>query len=75
MPDHKKRLPVGERLRRAFAKEHESWIDYVAELEPYVRANPDDKWAAGQLKFAHRRIKELTEKIGAAVNRQDRPTQ
>lgn len=68
------RLDLGVRMRRSLERRHAGWIEYVEQLEPYVIANPDDRWAVGQLRYAKSEIVRLTEQLGLAVNRQDRPT-
>jgi len=51
------------------SREHAGWLDYLKEMEPYARENPDDDRTAGQVRYALKRVKLLEEKLGLAANR------
>lgn len=63
---------LSERMRNALANEHAGICDYIEELKPYVRHNPDDNWASGQLRYFIHRKKQLEIKLGNAKNRAKR---
>lgn len=75
MTTGKKPHPTSTRLMIRLEREHEAHLDLIAELEPYCRANPDDKWAAGQLRYSRKHAKRLEKKLGLATNRGERPTE
>jgi hypothetical protein len=60
-------------MRTILQRQHEGYCRMLDELEPYARANPDDKWAAGQVRFAKREVARIAAKIGLSENRRDRP--
>lgn len=72
MTKGKKTTPMSVRLRTALSNEHAGQVDFVAELTQYVKSNPDDKWASGQLRYSMKRIKQLEKKLGLAKNRTKR---
>lgn len=74
MPKDQKAYPLPDRLRLAMSNEHAGLEEYIEELEPYVHANPDDKWAAGQLRYAKKRVADLAKTLGLAINRKSRPS-
>lgn len=67
-------IPLAERMKVMLKNQHAGYTDLIEELTPYVKANPDDKWARGQLAFSIAKVKELNRRLGEAQNRADRPT-
>lgn len=55
---------------RMWSREHAKWSDQRESMEKYVAENPDDAWAAGQLRHIKKRMLWLEERIGLAINRE-----
>lgn len=71
----KQRVPASEAVLTMLRNKHAGWVDFLAEYEPYARANPDDKWAQGQVRYAREEIKRIERMLGLAANRSERPAQ
>jgi hypothetical protein len=69
----KERLPVESGARLMLQRKHEGWLNFLEEYEPYARANPDDTWAQGQVRYALAEVKRIEKLLGIAANRADRP--
>lgn len=72
MTKGKEKLELSVRMHTSLSNEHAGLLSFIEELEPYVSKNPDDKWAAGQLKYSRKRCDDLAKCLGLASNRKPR---